>query len=104
MVGDMHMRSDFPRVGPMLPMKTVSLRPGRPRRPGVAGTEVRPAGANPSAFLSQHQVAEAGARTQPILKGITLDTMPPILGFNRVRPREGRPVAARWYTAREGRR
>lgn len=40
--------------------------------------------------------AEAVERRHPILKGITLDGMPPILGFNRVRPRAGCPVLARW--------
>jgi uncharacterized membrane protein len=40
--------------------------------------------------------AEAVERRHPILKGITLDRMPPILGFNRVRPRAGCLVLARW--------
>ena len=35
-------------------------------------------------------------KNHPILKGIDLTTMPPILGFNRVKPREGCPVIARW--------
>lgn len=39
---------------------------------------------------------EAVGRGHPILKGVTLGRMPPILGFNRVRPREGCPVLARW--------
>lgn len=43
--------------------------------------------------------AEAVERTHPILKGVKLDTMPPILGFNRVKPREGCPVIATWKDA-----
>ena len=41
-------------------------------------------------------VAEAAERKHPILKGLDLRSMPPILGFNRVLPREGCPVIARW--------
>ena len=40
--------------------------------------------------------AEAVEKSHPILKGVQLGTMPPILGFNRVRAREGCPVIARW--------
>ncbi len=40
--------------------------------------------------------AEAVEKSHPILKGVQLGTMPPILGFNRVRPRAGCPVIARW--------
>jgi len=40
--------------------------------------------------------AEAVEKEHPILKGLNLATMPPILGFNRVRPREGCSVIARW--------
>ncbi|MFA9477818.1 glutamine amidotransferase [Phycisphaerales bacterium AB-hyl4] len=32
----------------------------------------------------------------PILKGIDLATLPPILGYNRVQPREGCDIIARW--------
>jgi uncharacterized membrane protein len=40
--------------------------------------------------------AAAAEPTHPILRGVRLATMPPILGFNRVRPRKGCPVIARW--------
>jgi uncharacterized membrane protein len=40
--------------------------------------------------------AEAIEKNHPIFKGINLATMPPILGFNRVRPREGCSVIAEW--------
>ena len=40
--------------------------------------------------------AAAVQTSHPILRGIKLNTMPPILGFNRVKPREGCPVIARW--------
>jgi uncharacterized membrane protein len=40
--------------------------------------------------------AEAAAKKHPILKGINLATMPPVLGFNRVKAREGCEVVARW--------
>jgi uncharacterized membrane protein len=40
--------------------------------------------------------AEAVSPSHPILEGMDLSTMPPILGFNRVRPREGCPVIASW--------
>lgn len=40
--------------------------------------------------------AEALAKGHPVLEGVDLSTMPPILGFNRVRPREGCPVVANW--------
>ena len=32
----------------------------------------------------------------PILKDIRLETLPPILGYNRVEPRDGCPVVAVW--------
>lgn len=35
-------------------------------------------------------------KAHPMLRGISLETMPPILGFNRVKPRKGCPVIARW--------
>jgi uncharacterized membrane protein len=41
-------------------------------------------------------VAEAVEKSHPILKGVNLATMPPILGFNRVKAREGCQVIARW--------
>ena len=34
--------------------------------------------------------------THPLLSGIPLETLPPILGYNRVLPREGCPVIASW--------
>ncbi|MDG1358595.1 MAG: glutamine amidotransferase [Akkermansiaceae bacterium] len=40
--------------------------------------------------------AEATAADHPLLQGIDLTTMPPILGFNRVKPREGCEVLAEW--------
>ncbi len=40
--------------------------------------------------------AQAVACGHPILNGIKLDTMPPILGYNRVLPREGCEVIATW--------
>ncbi|BDS06550.1 hypothetical protein NT6N_15900 [Oceaniferula spumae] len=40
--------------------------------------------------------AEPVETSHPILDSIDLSTMPPILGFNRVKPREGCPVLARW--------
>ena len=44
--------------------------------------------------------AEAVEAAHPILAGVDLATMPPILGFNRVQSRAGCPVVARW--ANEG--
>jgi uncharacterized membrane protein len=40
--------------------------------------------------------AKATAADHPLLKGIDLTSMPPILGFNRVKPREGCEVVAEW--------
>lgn len=40
--------------------------------------------------------ATATLPNHPILKGIDLSTMPPILGFNKVRPRSGCEVIATW--------
>lgn len=40
--------------------------------------------------------AEPVLAAHPVLKGIDLASMPPILGFNRVRPREGCEVVATW--------
>lgn len=38
----------------------------------------------------------AKASRHPILDGIDFTTMPPVLGFNRVKPREGCQVLAQW--------
>ena len=38
--------------------------------------------------------AEATGSDHPLLKGVDLSSMPPILGFNRVKPREGCEVVA----------
>lgn len=40
--------------------------------------------------------AEAVEPSHPVLAGIDLDGMPPVLGFNRVLPRAGCPVLAHW--------
>lgn len=40
--------------------------------------------------------AQAVDPAHPILDGVDLDTMPPVLGFNRVQPRLGCAVIARW--------
>lgn len=40
--------------------------------------------------------AETVAKKHPVLKGINLSAMPPVLGFNRTRPREGCDVVASW--------
>ena len=40
--------------------------------------------------------AEPVTRRHPILKGINLPSMPPVLGYNRVLPRPGCEVIARW--------
>lgn len=40
--------------------------------------------------------AKATATDHPLLQGIDLSSMPPILGFNRVKPREGCEVVAEW--------
>ena len=40
--------------------------------------------------------AEAVDPSHPVLEGVALDTMPPVLGFNRVQPRSGCSVIARW--------
>lgn len=40
--------------------------------------------------------AEAIDAAHPVLQGIDLTAMPPILGFNRTLPREGCPVVAGW--------
>jgi uncharacterized membrane protein len=40
--------------------------------------------------------AEPVMKDHPLLKGLRLSSMPPVLGYNRVRPREGCPVIARW--------
>ena len=40
--------------------------------------------------------AEPVERRHPVLEGLKLPSMPPVLGFNRVLPREGCPVIARW--------
>lgn len=39
-------------------------------------------------------VAEATLPEHPILVGVDLSTTPPILGFNRARPRDGCDVVA----------
>ena len=39
---------------------------------------------------------EASSADHPILAGIELATVPPILGYNMVRPRDGCPVVAHW--------
>jgi uncharacterized membrane protein len=39
---------------------------------------------------------EGGDRSHCILDGIELKSMPPVLGYNRVQPREECPVIARW--------
>ena len=41
-------------------------------------------------------VAEGVLPDHPILKGIDLSSMPPVLGFNIVKPRSGCDVVARW--------
>jgi len=41
-------------------------------------------------------VAEAAIPDHPLLKGVDLSTMPPVLGFNRVNPRAGCDVVATW--------
>jgi uncharacterized membrane protein len=40
--------------------------------------------------------AEPIAKRHPVLEGLNLSTMPPVLGFNRVLPREGCEVIATW--------
>jgi uncharacterized membrane protein len=40
--------------------------------------------------------AEACDRRHPILAGVDLSAMPPVLGYNRVKERKGCPVLARW--------
>ena len=40
--------------------------------------------------------AEALVRDHPLFDGVELSTLPPILGYNIVRPRAGCPVLARW--------
>jgi uncharacterized membrane protein len=40
--------------------------------------------------------AKAVLADHPLLKGIDLSSMPPILGFNRVKPRDGCDVVAEW--------
>lgn len=40
--------------------------------------------------------AEAVEAGHPLMDGLDLTSMPPILGFNRVEPRDGCPVVARW--------
>lgn len=40
--------------------------------------------------------AEPVVKTHPLLKGLKLSSMPPVLGYNRVVAREGCPVLARW--------
>jgi uncharacterized membrane protein len=41
-------------------------------------------------------VAEAAIPGHPLLKGVALSTMPPVLGFNRVKARPGCDVVATW--------
>ncbi len=41
-------------------------------------------------------VAEPAVRRHPILQRLQLTTMPPVLGYNRVLPRDGCTVIARW--------
>jgi uncharacterized membrane protein len=41
-------------------------------------------------------VAEAALPDHPLLAGIDLATMPPVLGFNKTRPRAGCEVVATW--------
>lgn len=41
-------------------------------------------------------IAEAVNTEHPILSGVDLSTMPPILGFNQVKPRAGCDVIANW--------
>lgn len=41
-------------------------------------------------------VAEASTPDHPLLAGLDLGTMPPVLGFNRVQPRPGCTVVANW--------
>ena len=41
-------------------------------------------------------VAEAEIPEHPLLKDVDLSTMPPVLGFNRVKPRPGCDVVATW--------
>ncbi|RKX37772.1 MAG: hypothetical protein DRP64_16725 [Verrucomicrobia bacterium] len=40
--------------------------------------------------------AEATLIDHPVLKGVNFSSMPPVLGFNRVKPREGCDVIAGW--------
>ncbi len=40
--------------------------------------------------------AESCAPSHPVLEGIDLSSMPPVLGFNRVKPKEGCEVLATW--------
>ncbi len=40
--------------------------------------------------------AEAVQKDHPALRRVPLETIPPILGYNRVKPRAGCPVLARW--------
>ena len=41
--------------------------------------------------------ARPAAEKHPLLKAIDLASLPPILGYNIVRPREGCPVVAQWH-------
>lgn len=41
-------------------------------------------------------VFETAVKSHPVLKGLRLGTLPPVLGFNRVKERDGCPVLARW--------
>jgi uncharacterized membrane protein len=41
-------------------------------------------------------VMDAAEQSHPVLAGLRPDTMPPVLGFNRVTPRDGCPVLAWW--------
>jgi uncharacterized membrane protein len=45
--------------------------------------------------------AEPAIKRHPILTGLDLSRMPPVLGYNRTQPRDGCPVIARWKTEGE---
>jgi uncharacterized membrane protein len=45
--------------------------------------------------------AEPAVRSHPILAGLNLSSMPPVLGYNRVKPRDDCEVIARWKGAED---